>query len=79
MVRVDGGSRVADVHGLALASRLALALAGPRHARFFAALLRGLDLMPFQHGADVREAGLLETVDQASVGIVVDHGASPGL
>ena len=35
--------------------------------------------MTFEHGAKVGEAGLLETVDETAVGMVVDHGSSPGL
>ena len=35
--------------------------------------------MAFEHGADVGETGLLEAVDEAAIGVVIDHRSGPGL
>ena len=79
MVGVDGGRGVTDVHRLALAAGLALTLAGPCHAGLLAALLGDFDVVNFEHSAQVGEARLLETVDETAIGMMVDHGSSPGL
>ena len=79
MVGVDGGRGVADVHRLALAACLTLTLAGPHHAGFLAALFKDFDFVALEHGADVWEARLLETVHEAAVSVVVNYGSGPRL
>ena len=79
MIGIDGGRGVADVHRLALATGLTLTLTGSHHAGLLAALLGDFNVVAFEHGADVGKAGLLETVDETAIGIVIDHRSGPGL